>query len=361
MTTTMIPSTRPVRGEDLAALRDQLGVSVGEACWLYGLSMAKWMLLAKERAKEPLRRPSLALLVRALNWRPDLNLLPPQPSAHDIYARLRQADPSIDKKRFSVFFGSEASSGYRWITLNSEISPALARLFLVFQRLYDKAMADGLEHAVEFVSEWRQMVELEATQRGIAGIFNHGRWKSSAVDVSGPIRGEDLDSLREALGLSTMDACWLYGLSMTKWTDIARNDGAKKPLTNVTLALLVRVLRKYPDVSPLTPPPDPSDVFATIAQYQPIIDRKRMAIMFGCEASSGYRWLSTGSKLGPSVSRLLKVFMSLAQEVDGDLMRGTEMIRQWDEMVESEALARGATSIFSTGRWVHVEGKLEDS
>lgn len=357
---TLIPLTRPVIGEDLDTVRDQMGLSTSEACWLFGLSMTKWMEVAKEGAKTPVKKPTLAMLVRVLNKRPDLTLMPVHPTAHEVFARMHQVDPELDKKRLSVYFGSEASSGYRWITKDSDISPALARLFLVFTRLFDRAIKQGPVAATRMMEEWRLMVESEAAERGIANIMHTGRWKPAPdAKIGRPILGEDLDSLREQLGMSTMDACWLYGLSMTKWTLIAKRNLAKEPLKNVTLALLVRVLRAYPEVSPVMPAPTAKDVFAAILESQPALDRKRMAIMFGCEASSGYRWLTTDSEIGPALVRLFKMFMLFHGEVITSPKKKAELVAEWDEMVNTEARARGVRNVFSTGRWVPVAEKPE--
>lgn len=357
---TMIPLTRPVIGEDLDTVRDQMGLSTSEACWLFGLSMTKWMEVAKEGAKTPVKKPTLAMLVRALNKRPDLTLMPVHPNAHEVFERMHMVDPELDKKRLSVYFGSEASSGYRWITKDSEISPALARLFLVFSRLFDRAYKQGPVAAARMMEEWRLMVESEASERGIPNILQTGRWIPAAGSNPGrPILGEDLDALREQLGMSTMDACWLYGLSMTKWTLIAKREKAKLPLKNVTLALLVRVLRAYPEVSPVMAAPTAKDVFSAIAETQPELDRKHMAIMFGCEASSGYRWLTTDSEIGPALVRLFKMFMLFHDEVSSSPKKKAELISDWEDMVNTEARARGVRNVFSTGRWVPVAEKPE--
>lgn len=349
---TFIPTNRPVIGEDLDNLREQLGLSSSEACWLYGLSIMKWMKIVKNGAKDVIRRPSLALLARALDKRPEHSLLPRQPSAQEIFDRIHKVDAEVDKKRLSVLFGSEASAGYRWITKESEISPALARLFMMFQRLFDRAHGQSNRAAIKMLEDWRKMVALEASQRGIANIFTTGRWIAEENSAVGqPIKGEDLDSLREQMGLSTMDACWLFGLSMTNWTIIAKNKGAKIPLKNVTLALLVRVLREYPELCPITPLADAREVYEVIATAQPELDYKRMSIMFGCEASSGYRWLTQGSKIGPVLDRLFKVFMASYAEVKGSPRKLADLVAEWDQMVIEEARARGVVGIYSVGRW----------
>ena len=118
MSNDFIPESRRVTGEDLERLREKMGLTTGEACWMYGFSLTKWSKIARIEATSPLSKPTLSLLARALAKRPDINPFFRMPTAHEVYDRLLAVNPSMDKKRLSVFFGCEASSGYRWITTN---------------------------------------------------------------------------------------------------------------------------------------------------------------------------------------------------------------------------------------------------
>lgn len=355
-----IHSNRRVLGEDLDRLSEALGLPTGEACWLYGYSLTKWSEVVRKNAKLPLKRPTMSLLVRALGARKDLFPLPKMPDADEIFSRLRTADPSIDKKRFSLLFGCEASSGYRWVTTKSKLSPALKRLFLAFQRLYDEAETHGMAAVEKMMADWESMVREEARARGVTDIFTRGRWRFTAGAPDGkPVRGEDLNLLREQMALSTMDACFLFGFSSLKWSQLIHRDD-KVPLKNVTLALLARVLKKRPDLGPFTPNPTATQVYGALQNIDNTIDRKRMAILFGCEASSGYRWLTTESPIGPSLTRLFKIFMARYGEVKHSHKKSEALLEEWTEMVLIEARAREITDVFGVGRWVEVEDDDED-
>ena len=56
LTKTTIPVTRPVNGADLDQLRERLGLSTADACWLYGLPMPKWANIVKKKSNEPLKK-----------------------------------------------------------------------------------------------------------------------------------------------------------------------------------------------------------------------------------------------------------------------------------------------------------------
>ena len=129
------------------------------------MSMTKWMMTAKKNGREPVRNCTLALLVRTLSAYPEVNPLPAPPSALKIYKLIAMHQPQIDKKRMAIMFGCEASSGYRWITVGSKISPVLSRLFMVFERLYVPATKRSSSAVLSVLSEWDRMVEAEALER----------------------------------------------------------------------------------------------------------------------------------------------------------------------------------------------------
>ena len=347
----LIPTNRAVIGEDLDALREQLGLSTADACWLYGMSMNKWSKTVKKNARMPLS-PSLALLARELAANPENCPVPQMPSAPDIFELIKSQQASVDKKRMAIMFGCEASSGYRWLTVGSKISPVLARLFMVFQSIYMEALKRGESKALAMLKEWERMVEKEATERGVPGVYTSGRWAAAeGAKVGRPVLGQDLDELREQLGLSTMDACWLYGMSMTKWSEVINKNG-RVPVESATLALLVRALKDHPEACPLPPMVKAADVYEEITKATQI-DLKRLAITFGCEASSGYRWITIGSKISPVLARLFSIYKSRHEKA---LKRGVkpaaEMRQEWEDMVMREAQVRGISDIFRVGRWI---------
>ncbi len=374
----LIPTHRPVIGEDLDALREQLGLSTMDGCWLYGMSMNKWTKAVKKEARDPVENISLALLARELCANPELCPVPKMPDAAEIHQIITALQPRMDKKRLAIMFGCEASSGYRWITIGSKISPVLSRLFLIFKTIHLAAAKRSDSQAMSMLADWDRMVENEANQRGVINVFSTGRWTVPAgAEIRRPILGQDLDELREELGLSTMDACWLFGMSMTKWSKVINKEG-RKPVPNTSLALLVRALRNHPEACPVPKMASAVDVHKQIelthrmdGGRELIVDKKRLAIMFGCEASSGYRWITIGSKISPVLARLFTVFKERHSEsmskARADALRQSKstsgrirsssaadvaMLDEWDAMVAEEARVRGISNIFSIGRWV---------
>lgn len=343
--------TKPILGQDLDTLREMMGMTASEACWFYGISMNKWTDVVRKEAKSPVGSITLSLLVRALSRWPELSPLPPSPGAQEIYERLKLVDEGLEKKKFSVYFGCEASAGYRWITKNSELSPALRRLFGVFAQLFDRTLEQGgLTAATEMLGKWRRHVTTEAEERGISDVFRTGKWvKAPGAMERQPVRGQDLDSLREQIGLTIMDACWLFGLSISKWTEVAKGEKAKKPLANTTLALLVRLLQDHPELCPLRAPPSAKDVFTELSQIESV-DNKKLGVYFGREASAGYRWLTAGSRIGAILTRLFTVMVT-GLERRSRPEEKHQFLQEWRAMVMQEAQCRGVPEVFDTGRW----------
>jgi hypothetical protein len=104
---------------------------------------------------------------------------------------------------------------------------------------------------------------------------------------------------------------------------------------------------------PLPAQPQALDIFQAIRGHRQGLDKKRMAIMFGCEASSGYRWITMRSKIAPALARAFVVFnarLNSASKRSPSAMQS--VLGDWDRLVEIEGRARGVTDVFSAGRWV---------
>jgi hypothetical protein len=173
----IIPTDRPVQGRDLQTVASLLGLNTTDACWLFGVSMTKWMHIVNKLAYEPVRNPTHALLVRALANDNDASPLPPMPQAEEVFDAIQKNMASIDKKRVSLMFGREASGGYRWLTKGSKISPSLGRLFYVFMKQYMPAIQKPTA-AVRMLDRWNELVEIEAKARGVDSIWTSGRWNT---------------------------------------------------------------------------------------------------------------------------------------------------------------------------------------
>lgn len=211
----MIPNTRPVTGRDLDYLRFSLGLSAGDAAWLFGLSMTKWMVLVNQNSDVPVGNPTLALLARMLDAHVEANPLPKPPKPSEVFEMIkplrgaereikpwemkhikrRKAYP-LDKQTMAILFGSEGSSGYRWLTRESRYSPTLGRLFVVFVKLFEAESTHRGRNSI--VSELENFVEIEANTRGIADIWRTGHWsKTRKRRTRGPSQGAKASKVAE--------------------------------------------------------------------------------------------------------------------------------------------------------------------
>ena len=167
------------------------------------------------------------------------------------------------------------------------------------------------------------------------------------IPTNRPVQGRDLDDVKLQFGLSTADACWLFGMSITKWTQIARK-GANDSVTDPTLALLVRFLDQHPELSVIPKLPDGQEMFNLINSIA-VTDQKRFSILMGSEASAAYRWRKIGSRQSPTLLRLMYYMkMALLGRPDDDRL---EMLDGWAKTVGIEGKARGVDDVFHRGRW----------
>lgn len=172
------------------------------------------------------------------------------------------------------------------------------------------------------------------------------------IPTNRPVMGRDLDEIKQEFGLSTADACWLFGLSITKWTHVVRQ-GADVPVKDPTLALVVRLLDANPDLNVVPQTPSSQEIFDLLRESLPELDQKRFSIIMGSEATAGYRWLKVGSRHSPTLSRLmLYMHMALTRLPKKERVKA---LQQWRKTVELEASARGVDDVFSVGRWTTSE------
>lgn len=180
----MIPINRPVIGHDLEDLREKLGVSSSDAAWLFGMSITKWMQVARKNASKPVK-PSLALFVRMLDRHPDLNFLPRFPEPGEVFDKISDTR-KVTKKSLSVMLGREASSGYRWITAGGRSSPILGRLLLLLMSALDQKHTEG--ESTDILDDWSRMVETEANARGVPNVWAAGRWTMKHAAPKGDVK-----------------------------------------------------------------------------------------------------------------------------------------------------------------------------
>lgn len=172
----MIPSNRPVAGKDLVAIKEQFGLSTADAAWLFGISITRWSEIANKGYEQHVTDPTLALLVRLLDQHPELPVVPKAPSAAEMFAMVNQIVPA-DQKRFSILMGSEASASYRWLKKGGRQPAVLQRLFY-FLSLCILSRTEG--DRIRLMDGWATTVADEAKARGVADVFQVGRWTPGA-------------------------------------------------------------------------------------------------------------------------------------------------------------------------------------
>lgn len=173
----MIPTTRPVIGRDLEEIKQLLGLSAGDTCFLLGLSITKWTSLVRTSPDEPVKDPTLALLVRFLDRYPEMSIMPTYPTATEMFDMFKALVPNMDQRRFSVLFGAERAACSRWLrTGGARISPDLARLMLY---LRNQLAALPEEERLEALREWADVVQIEGQARGVSNVFRVGRWSAN--------------------------------------------------------------------------------------------------------------------------------------------------------------------------------------
>jgi len=173
----MIPSNRPVLGKDLDTVRQQYGMLVADACWLFGLSITRWTQIVRQKGELPVKDPTLALLVRYLDQHPDLSVIPKLPEAEEMFAMIN-AVQETGPKQFAVLFGSESSASYRWFTSGGRQSAAVNRL-MYYLKLSLLTRQPG--QRAELLQDWRKTVEQEAAARGSNNVFKTGKWNQKGV------------------------------------------------------------------------------------------------------------------------------------------------------------------------------------
>lgn len=163
--------------------------------------------------------------------------------------------------------------------------------------------------------------------------------------------GRDLEEIQQQFGLSAADACFLFGISITKWTQLVRSspDGVIK---DPSLALLVRFLAEHPELSVIPKMPTAIEMYALINNIAET-EQKRFAILFGAEASAGYRWRTERSRQGAGLQRLMYYMkMAILSRTTGERL---ELLENWSKTVSREAEARGVSDVFKTGQWRNKE------
>lgn len=179
----VIPSTRPVVGLDLDLLRTRLGgITVTDACWLFGLQRNRWYELV--RSKEPLEDVTLAMMIRVYDMFPEMCPIKPVPKAEWVYHWLKEINPTLDQRTFSLLLGREKSAAHRWLKLGQSVSPKIERLFTTMQAM--------MIAQINPLKAMEPLVQIEASARGLD--VNEGVWstKDNRIKPQLAARGERL-------------------------------------------------------------------------------------------------------------------------------------------------------------------------
>lgn len=191
------------------------------------------------------------------------------------------------------------------------------------------------------------------------------------IPTNRAVIGNDLEAIRQSLGLSTADALYLFGLSITSWMHTVRRDGEKE-LTDPTLALLVRFMDLHPEIEMLRPFPTAKDMHDFLnaqlstepksvgGKGEVGISGQDFAVMLGSEGTAGYRWISKGGRQSAAVSRLLwHLDQYFAQAKDKKQL--AKKLDIWKETVRLEGEYRNSGDVFATHKWKVILKKERDA
>lgn len=179
---------------------------------------------------------------------------------------------------------------------------------------------------------------------------------SGTIPLSRPVSGKDLDNIRQTLGISVSDACWVFGITISKWAKLTKNPTCI--IDDPALALLIRMIDSNPVLCELPTYPEPCDVFKNLNDITRI-DKKTFSILLGAEKSSAHRWIKQASRPTPPTSRLMHY---IAKTVSAKHhQEKVNFIKFWCEIVHAEALARGAEDVFKEGKWPRALKESEEA
>jgi len=140
------------------------------------------MQIVRQAPDEPVKDPTLALLVRFLAQHPELAVVPRQPSAAEMFALMNEI-ADVEPKRFATYFGAESSAAYRWMRPDARPSSTVTRLMHFLKTALLMQDAAGRTQLLE---DWRKTVEQEARIRGVQNVFKTGRWTTPILDNGAP-------------------------------------------------------------------------------------------------------------------------------------------------------------------------------
>lgn len=168
----MIPTDRPVNGDDLRALKGDHALTDREMLWLLGMEPPDWYATIKATRPRPMKDAARAVMVRLLAEHPELMLIPQQPNPRYIFECVRDAHgPTITMKRFGLAFGRMGNAARRWIVDGQYPDPSTERLMTMWMMAWRN---DGISIFLAI----ERLAHTEATARGIPDLHRQGTWQA---------------------------------------------------------------------------------------------------------------------------------------------------------------------------------------
>ena len=193
---------------------------------------------------------------------------------------------------------------------------------------------------------------------------NAGRSKAALQSTGGatPYTGNDLQMVRQKMGLSVGDFTWMLGINMSHWGQCS-NDG-NAPIPEAPIALLAQFIDRHPELSLVPHPLEPARVYSFFSLGLPLT-LKEFGLAFGRDGSAGHRWVSSGKDTPASLQRSMYMLVRLAEmrlnrDMDSCIEDGVnerskaiiaEVWSEWRTLAESEARSRGCQNLWTSRGW----------
>lgn len=381
-------------GADLARLRSQLKLSSSDFNYLLGLTHLRYIELTRQRPKDVLDDPALALLVWALFNFPQHSYIKPLPrDAQAAFEQYRQVAKQLHhapsparlarggrakrnislgtKRAFGFMLGTDISGGNRWLSGHANIGAVIQRLLYILLEVCAKEGPEGLRR-------WYQRVLVEAHWRGIDDLWLNKTWypaqePTTPIQEGGSVASRrmrigDLMTILERYQLRKTDSPYLIGQVSQKIAQL-RTDGPDAIILNPSLALLFWALLEYPEYSycidrhPIHAIFDSYRAAATPLadlpkqHYGITADNKRidkvyrldtvqaLALMAGSRRALGALWLNETSSPRPHAYYLLLVLKNLCDK------EGAAGLKRWFDRVVFESQQRGIENLWEHRHW----------
>ena len=119
-----------------------------------------------------------------------------------------------------------------------------------------------------------------------------------------PIAGSTLKSLKNKLHVKTSFMLWLFGWSSPQWSLNLKKGAGELPAQH---SILIRLLRKRPDLCPIPDIPTGSEVFGLLREIDPELREREFPVLLGLEPGSKDRMLDDSATRTPIINHLLLI------------------------------------------------------